>query len=260
MSISEYTTRRRKVWIDTDAGTDDAIALMIAMSHPDVDIVGISTVGGNVSLDCVTQNVLYIKELYNNQAPVHAGAAQPLQRNLGKADFIHGKDGLGDIGLPLTERTYSSTPAEEAIIAALIEHHGDLEIITLGPLTNLAKAIQQSPEISSLIKHCYIMGGLITGPGNVTPHAEYNIWADPEAAQYILSAEMPMTTIGWDTTELSGFFTLEEIAELREIGTHIATIAADMQMVRINWQKSQGLKEVVTWTVSQVVTSDISVK
>ena len=247
MSNNKDKTRSRKIWIDTDAGTDDAIALMLAMTNPDVEIIGLSTVGGNVDLDCVTQNVLYIQELFGNKAPVYAGSAQPLKRKLDLADFIHGKDGLGDIGLPLNGRIYNNTNAVEALLHATTKHKGEIDMITLGPLTNLAKAISQDKNVIKNIKHCYIMGGLISGPGNVTPRAEYNIWADPEAAQIVLKAKMHITMIGWDTTVRSGYLTLKELADLRSIGTFKAKITADMQMVRVEWQKKEGHNLAITW-------------
>ncbi len=226
---------RRKFFIDTDAGTDDAVALIMAMKHPGIDIVGISTSGGNVPLDCVVQNVLYIKELCGHGAPVYVGAAKPILRILDTADFIHGKDGLGDIGLDLTGRVPEEGDARDQLISTLHAHVGELELICLGPLTNLAQIEQREPGILSLAKRIYIMGGLVTLPGNVTPMSEFNIWADPEAAQIVLGAKAKFTMIGWDTTCASSDFTVEEIAAFRHIDTEIARFCADIQNVRINW-------------------------
>lgn len=230
--MSEST---RKFFIDTDAGTDDAVALIMAMRHPDIDIVGISTSGGNVPLDCVVQNVLYIRELCDHTAPVYVGASKPIMRILETADFIHGKDGLGDIGIDLTGRLPEDTDARDQLIASLHAHAGELELICLGPLTNLAEIEQREPGILSLAKRIYIMGGLVTLPGNVTPMSEFNIWADPEAAQIVLQAKAKFTMIGWDTTCASSAFTVEEIAAFKDIGTEIARFAADIQNVRIKW-------------------------
>ena len=190
----------RKFFIDTDAGTDDAIALIMAMKHPQVDIVGISTSGGNVPLDCVVQNVLYIRELCDHSAPVYIGAEKPMTRTLDTADFIHGKDGLGDIGLDLKGRIPNKGDARDHLIQALKSHKGELELVCLGPLTNLGLIEQKEPGILSLAKRIYVMGGLITLPGNVTPMSEYNIWADPEAAQVVLQTQAKFTMIGWDST------------------------------------------------------------
>ena len=225
----------RKFFIDTDAGTDDAIALIMAMRHPQIDIVGVSTSGGNVPLDCVVQNVLYIRELCDHDAPVYVGAAKPIMRILDTADFIHGKDGLGDIGLDLTGRIPEEGDAQDHLITSLKEHAHELEIICLGPLTNLALIEQREAGILSLAKRIYIMGGLVTLPGNVTPMSEYNIWADPEAAQIVLKTDAQFTMIGWDSTLASSAFSIEEVEEFRDIGTDLATFAADIQKVRIKW-------------------------
>lgn len=226
---------RRKFFIDTDAGTDDAIALIMAMRHPGIDIVGISTSGGNVPLDCVVQNVLYIRELCGHTAPVYIGAAKPIMRILDTADFIHGKDGLGDIGLDLSGRNPEDGDARDQLIAALRAHTDELELVCLGPLTNLAQIEQMVPGILSLAKRIYIMGGLVTLPGNVTPLSEYNIWADPEAADIVLQSDANLTMIGWDTTCASSDFSVEEISRFKDIGTEIAHFCADIQNVRIKW-------------------------
>lgn len=237
----------RKVWIDTDAGTDDAMALIMAMREPTIDIIGISTIGGNVPLDCVVQNVLYIRDLCENDSPVYIGARQPLNRILGTADFIHGKDGLGDVGLPLHGRIPAKKPAVDALITAIKADPHTIELIMLGPLTNLALALQKAPEIAKLIGHCHIMGGLLELPGNVTPLAEFNIWADPEAADIIFTSGMPMTVIGWDTTMESGWLSVEEWQELLTFDTKLSTFAHDIQGVRMRWQKDNDQDQKLTW-------------
>lgn len=230
---------KRKLWIDTDAGTDDAVALIMAMRDSTVDIVGISTSGGNVPLDCVVQNVLYIRELCNDAAPVYRGAAQPLTRILDTADFIHGKDGLGDIGLSLSDREHDVGEVEEKIYEAL-QVHDDLEIVCLGPLTNLAKTSLRYPSIVDRAKSLYVMGGLVDLPGNVTPLAEYNIWADPEAAAHILSKYGDITLIGWDTTLRSAAMGPEDIHDIYGLGTSLAKFVMDIQQVRLKWMEEYG--------------------
>jgi len=237
----------RKIWIDTDAGTDDAMALIMALKCAELDVVGISTVGGNVPLDNVLQNVLYICELCDQEVDVHRGAAQPLERVLGTADFIHGKDGLGDVGLPLEGRTPTSDQAIEQMIEAIRSNPNQVSIVNLGPLTNLALALRRAPDLIELIDHCYIMGGLIDLPGNVTDLAEFNIWADPEAAQEVLSSELNMTTIGWDTTVNSGWLSVEEWHDLLKLETKLATFAHDIQGVRMQWQKDNDHDLRLTW-------------
>ncbi|MFT4566250.1 MAG: purine nucleosidase [Saprospiraceae bacterium] len=237
----------RKIWIDTDAGTDDAMALIMALRCSDLEVIGISTVGGNVPLDKVVQNVLYICELCNANVPVHLGAAQPLDRALGTADFIHGKDGLGDIGLSLKDRMSSSEDAVNSMIEAIRAFPKELTVVNLGPLTNMAMVIRSAPEILDLIDHTYVMGGLVDLPGNVTPLAEFNIWADPEAAQEVFTSGLTMTTIGWDTTMDSGWLSLDEWHGLQKLNTELATFAHDIQGVRMQWQKDNEHDLRLTW-------------
>ncbi len=227
---------KRNIWIDTDAGTDDAVALIMAMKHDHINIVGISTSGGNVPLDCVVQNVLYIRDLCHNSSPVYVGAAQPLQRTLGTADFIHGKDGLGDIGLVLQGRIPDDGEAHIQLLKAL-GTYDDLEVVCLGPLTNIALTEQAEEGSLSKAKTIYVMGGLVELPGNVTPLAEYNIWADPEAAQIVLHQLDNVIMIGWDTTLLSAPMYAADIEDIRKIGTPLSAFAMDIQQVRLAWME-----------------------
>ncbi len=223
------------IYIDTDAGTDDALALIMALSDPRYEVVGISCVGGNVSLDHVTQNVLYLVEQMGKKVPVHVGAAGPEHRVLEKADFIHGKDGLGDIGLPLHDRVPASYDAVSHIIDMARTYDGELIVITLGPMTNLAKAIETDPQLPSLIRHCYIMGGNYRMPGNVTPVSEYNFWADPEAAHRCIHTDMDKTIVGWDVTLDQGYLTIEDLDDLSDYPSPLAKAAVDMQAIKLQW-------------------------
>lgn len=231
---------KRKFFIDTDAGTDDAIALIMALRDENIDTVGISTSGGNVPLECVIQNVLYVCELCDQKIPVYRGAAQPIERVLGTADFIHGKDGLGDIGLDLSGRVPSEGFGPSKIVEAILANPHEIELVCLGPLTNICLAMQESPGILSMAKRIYIMGGLVDLPGNVTPLAEYNIWADPEAAEAVLTSDSKMVIIGWDTTLRSSDLSLEEVAKIRAYDTKYARFSVDIQGVRIDWMKEHG--------------------
>ena len=223
------------LYIDTDAGTDDAVALIMALRHPAIEVKGISCVGGNVSLDHVVQNVLYLVEECQSKVTVHVGAAQPMKRVLETADFIHGSDGMGDIGLKLSGRKPDSYNAVNHIIQTARELDGTLQFICLGPMTNLAHTIEQYPEIEDLIDHLYIMGGLYRMPGNVTPVSEYNLWADPEAAKICINSKIDKTVIGWDITLTDGYLTVDEVDELREYPTPLAKVAADIQNIKLQW-------------------------
>ncbi len=238
--------KHRKFFIDTDAGTDDAIALMMAFAAADARVMGISTVAGNVSLDRVVQNVLFLRELCVYDCPVFIGAGTPLSRTLDVADFIHGKDGLGDIGLQAYGRSADEGDAVEQLAQMVNQFPHEIELILLGPLTNLAHFCLLHRGLIPLVKHVYIMGGLVELPGNITPFAEYNIWADPEAADIVLCSALAKTMIGWDVTCQAAGLTLQEVENMRNLGTFKAQLAADIQQTRIKWSLANEPSTVVT--------------
>lgn len=230
---------RRKLFIDTDAGTDDAVALIMALQREDVDVIGISAVCGNVALEKVVQNIGYVCELCRKPVPYYAGSAQPLNRILVEADFIHGKDGLGDIGLDLAGRKATTGDAIEVLIEMIHQYPNELELICLGPLTNIARLTESAPDLLQLLKKIVIMGGLVHLPGNVTPKAEFNIWADPEAASIVLDAiqkqNVDCMMVGWDSTLTSSNLSLEELNLLATIPGPLAKFATAIQAPRIKW-------------------------
>ena len=232
---------QRKIWIDTDIGTDDAIAIIMAMRAPNVQIVGISTCHGNTTLHNVIQNALYIRELCDYDVPVYVGAKTPLQRSCVFSDFIHGEDGLGDLGIKLTGRKPDEGRAHLKMIEALERNPDEIELVCLGPLTNIAIALQESSEIFELAKHTYVMGGLVDLPGNITPLAEFNIWSDPEAASIAIDNASKMTIIGWDTTLKSGSLSVDELEEILNIGGDFATLTYRLQNTRIGWMKENDM-------------------
>ncbi len=188
----------RPFLIDTDTASDDAVALVLALRAEDVDVVGITVVAGNVGLEQGVQNALYTVEVCGSDAPVHAGAARPLTLPLQTAQNVHGQDGMGDIGLPLSGRTPASNDAVGEIIRLARRHAGELTVVTLGPLTNLALAVRTAPDIVECISRVVVMGGTGQGPGNVSPVAEFNIWVDPEAADIVFTSGLPVEMVGWD--------------------------------------------------------------
>jgi len=172
----------RNFIIDTDTASDDAVALVMAMRQPDIDVKAITVVAGNVPLEMGLQNALYTVELCGADTPVYAGCAKPLLRELETAQDVHGRDGLGDIGLPLQGRAPARGHAVDVLRDVINANAGDITLVTLGPLTNVALALLREPELAQRVSHCWIMGGIGAGHGNVTPTAEFNIWVDPEAA------------------------------------------------------------------------------
>jgi purine nucleosidase len=182
--------------IDTDTASDDAVALLMALRSSSVRVLAITTVAGNVDVEQATRNALYVTELCNVATPVYKGAGKPLYRSLQVAHWFHGKDGLGDHGYPLPRRAPETQHGVAALIAT-IEKNPGLTLVTLGPLTNVALALAQAPEIVQGIARCVIMGGAPCCEGNVTPAAEYNIWVDPEAARIVFRSGLPIELVGW---------------------------------------------------------------
>ena len=231
----------RSLVIDTDTASDDAVALMMALRHPDIEVAAITVVAGNVGIDQAVQNALYVVELCGKAVPVHAGAAGPLVQDLTTAQDVHGEDGMGDIGLPVRGRTPAGGHAVDVLIDTFLARPGEIDLVTLGPLTNVALALTRAPELAGAVGHCYIMGGTGSGHGNVTPLAEYNFWADPEAAAIVVRAPMPKTIVGWDISVASATFSPEEAADLRSIGTPYAEVAVDCQAVVDAYARNTGL-------------------
>ena len=196
-----------KLIIDTDAGVDDAQAIMLALTHPDVDVLAITTLTGNVHIRQVNPNVLTILEIMQQDVPVYAGIDRPLIQAWEDAAEFHGGDGLGDFrDRPPLTRAIEDEHAVLALLRLSREYAGDLTVIALGPLTNLAAAIRLDPDFPARIKQFVFMGGTIAAHGN-TPNltAEYNIYTDPEAAYITLAAFDNAAMLSWETTLAHGF-------------------------------------------------------
>lgn len=211
----------RHFLIDTDTASDDAVALIMALRAPDVQVVAITTVAGNVGVEQATRNALYTVELCGGKTPVYAGAAKPLQRPLQDATWFHGKDGLGDKGYATTQSGPAQGDAVDVIVDSIAKYP-DLELVTLGPLTNIALALQRKPALAQHLKRCVIMGGAPCCVGNVTPAAEYNIWTDPEAAQIVLRSGIPSDLIGWHLCRWDAVLKPSDIARCLALNTALA--------------------------------------
>lgn len=227
--------------IDTDTATDDAVALVLALAAKDVHVEAITVVAGNVGLAQTVQNALYTVELCGADVPVFAGADRPLHTTLIAAENVHGIDGLGDIGLPLSGRRPAVGHATDALIAAANKYAGELTLVTLGPLTNIALALYLDPSFSEKIARCVIMGGAPDGVGNTTATAEFNIYADPEAARIVIRSGMPLEMVGWDVTLKAAMLTPEENAAIRAHDTAKSRFVADIQKpVLALWERLYG--------------------
>ena len=230
----------RPFLIDTDAGSDDAVAVLMALRHPGVDVKAITVVAGNVPLDQGVQNALYFAELCAAPVPVYGGADRPLLREYVSADWFHGADGLGDLGDRYVPRRSKADPthAVDAIIQCARETK-DLVIVTLGPLSNLALALRQAPDITRNVSRCVVMGGAACTNGNVTPAAEYNIWCDPEAAQIVFRSGLPVEMVGWEFSQGDFVLSLDDIESVRQIDTAYADFAIDCNVKGMRGYEAQ---------------------
>jgi purine nucleosidase len=183
--------------IDTDTASDDAVAILMALRHPDIDVKAITVVGGNMSVAQGSINARYTAELCGANVPVYDGIDIPFTRDVLRAEFFHGKDGMGNMNYPAPKAPPAPGHAVDVLIETIKANPGII-LVTLGPLTNVAVAIAKAPEIVPLISRCVVMGGAANVVGNITPAAEYNIWCDPEAARMVFRSGLPLEMVGWE--------------------------------------------------------------
>ena len=202
------------VWLDTDPGVDDAMAMALLFAIPEYDVKGISAVAGNVELSKTFRNARNLTAFFGRKdVPVYPGAARPLFREPRTCYFIHGQNGLGDVPLPASDAPVEKKPAWDALYEAAKAAEGELTLIAVGPLTNVALALGKYGTLGKLLKRIVIMGGSATY-GNATPAAEANIFCDPEAASTVFQSGVPIVMCGLDMT----LKTVMSPAELDEMG------------------------------------------
>ncbi len=191
-----------KVIFDTDPGVDDAMALYFALAHPAIDVIGITTTFGNVTVQQATENALYLTRIAGVEVPVAQGAAVPLSKKPGPPpDFIHGKDGLGNLASRVNvPGTAEHISAAEFIVSMARQHPGEITLVAVAPLGNLGLALKIEPNLPKLLKRVVLMAGTVTEPGNVSPVAEANVWNDPDAADLVFTAGWDLTMCGLDVT------------------------------------------------------------
>jgi purine nucleosidase len=216
----------RAFLIDTDTASDDAVALIMALRAPDVRVVAITTVAGNVPVLQAARNALYTVELCGAKVPVYTGTDKPLLRAYQNATWFHGRDGLGDHDYPVPRQSAGSDHAVDAIIDA-VEANPGIVIVTLAPLTNVALALAKKPEIAAKVGRCVIMGGAPCCEGNVTPAAEYNIWVDPEAARIVMNSGLPIELIGWHLSRGDAVVREDDIVRILGFNTPLAKFAIE---------------------------------
>ena len=216
------------VVIDTDPGVDDALALILALRSPGARVLGIGTVAGNVEVDLATENALKVLRLLGRaEVPVAQGCASPLVEPFHGAHHFHGPDGLGDSGLPPSELQPSGEHAADQLLRLAREWPGELVVIALGPLTNLAVALLKDPLLPTRVQRVVVMGGAFGVPGNIAPSAEFNVWADPEAAERVFVAGWPLTIVGLDVTRQTLLLDehLEHLDDLERLTSADAAVA-----------------------------------
>ncbi len=211
--------------IDCDPGHDDAVAILLALARPDLRVLGISTVAGNAVLESTTDTALRVLALVGRQdVEVAAGAAHPLHGPLRTAPHVHGESGIEGSPLPAPASTAIAEFAPHAMARWIRGATGPVVLVPTGPLTNVALLLDEHPDLRERIAHICLMGGSLT-EGNITPAAEFNIWADPEAAAIVFGSGIPLTMIGLDVTHRSIVWEAERRALLDEGGPVARTVA-----------------------------------
>jgi purine nucleosidase len=219
----------RKIIIDTDPGQDDAVAILLALASPELDVLGIVAVAGNVPLALTEKNARKICELAGRaDQKVYAGASQPLNRALVTAEHVHGKTGLDGPDLPEPQMPLQGQNGVDFIIETIMaSKDGEITLCPLGPLTNIALALIREPRIAPKVREIVLMGGGFFEGGNVTPAAEFNIYVDPEAAKAVFSSGIPIVMMPLDVTH-KALTTRVRVERLRALGTKAGTAVAQL--------------------------------
>ncbi len=232
----------RRFLIDTDTASDDAIALVMAFRHPEIIVEALTVVAGNVGLHQAVQNALYTTELCGTDVAVHPGAHEPMMRSLQTAQYVHGEDGMGDCGLVLSGRSDAGGRGVDVIVDTILNSPGEITVVALGPLTNIAIAILRAPEIVDAVRRVVIMGGTgVNGPGNVTSMAEFNLWVDPEAAAIVVRSGMPVELVGWDISVASALVTVDRHDAIRALDTPFSEFATSISQTARRFALDAGL-------------------
>ncbi|WP_312798118.1 nucleoside hydrolase [Tianweitania sp.] len=220
---------RRKIIIDTDPGQDDAVAILLALGSPELDILGMVAVAGNVPLALTEKNTRKICELAGRpHIPVYAGAVRPLVRKLVTAEHVHGETGLNGPDLPEPTMPLQEQHGVDFIVDTLMrEEPGTVTLCTLGALTDVAMALARKPEIAPRIKEIVMMGGGFFEGGNITPTAEFNVYIDAHAAEMVFGAGIPITMMPLDVTH-KALSSPQRIAAIRALGTKVGEATATM--------------------------------
>jgi len=228
-----------RVIIDTDPGVDDALALLLAMRSPELKIEAITPVAGNVPLELTLPNALRMVEIAGRaDIPVAAGAKGPLLRRLVTAAYAHGENGLGGAAFPEPTIKPVAEPAAYIIRQIVRKYPGEVTLLPIGPLTNIATALNLDPELASMVRGIVMMGGSLSG-GNITPAAEFNVYVDPEAARIVFQSGIPITMVGLDVTRKTSL-TEEHVRVLESAQNPVSQAAAKIGRNSIKHNREQG--------------------
>ncbi|MDC0595446.1 nucleoside hydrolase [Acidimicrobiia bacterium] len=237
---------KNKYFIDTDTASDDAVALLMALEWEDVEVLGISVVSGNMSVEQGSINARYTVELCKKDVPVYVGADAPLVKKREHADWFHGPDGMGNMNYPAPKLQETNEDFIEVLNNHINQHPDEITLVTLGPLTNVANLIKKYPDSFLKLKNIVIMGGASNTVGNVTPAAEYNIWCDPEAADIVFkSKHHDIAMVGWELCRGEANLTEEEMELAYSFKTEKADFTIDCNKHALdssqNWLGDPGL-------------------
>lgn len=226
-AADERSRPARPIILDCDPGHDDALALLLALARPEVELLGVTTVAGNATLDNTTRNALSMLTLIGRtDVPVAVGADRPLVRPLTTAAHVHGTSGLEGAALPAPAAAPIDEPAVDFIARRVREARAPVTLVPTGPLTNVATFIRRHPDLLPRIEHICLMGGAL-GEGNLTASAEFNIWVDPDAAAIVFECGRPLTMIGLDVTH-QAIVTSDDADRMQSLGGRTAAVLADL--------------------------------
>ena len=211
----------QRILLDTDTAGDDTIALLMALRAKNARLEGVTINCGNIDFDQQVENALYTIQVagMGGKVPVYRGARHPLLQEWKTVEHIHGKDGMGNSYFPKARQRAEYAHAVDAITDTVNSNPGEITIVEIAPMTNLALALRKDPGIARKVRHFYFMGGTNQYLGNATPAAEFNIWVDPDAAKIVLSSGMPTTMVGWEICMRHGLIGPREYREIEAMKT-----------------------------------------
>ncbi|MDE1858306.1 MAG: nucleoside hydrolase [Thaumarchaeota archaeon] len=234
----------RRILLDTDTAGDDTIAILMALKAKDAVLEGVTINCGNVGFDQQVENALYTIQVAgkSGKVPVYPGARRPLLRDWRNAEDVHGGDGMGDSHFPRARQRPEALHAVDAIVEIINSNPGEIDLVEIAPMTNLALAIRKDPGIVKKVRSFHFMGGANQYLGNITPAAEFNTWVDPDAAKIVMESGLAPTMVGWEICMRHGVLGAKELAAVGKMGTEESKFfLAVNRQVRRFMKKSYGM-------------------